>query len=128
MKKLLILIIGLNLFSGDFFYEYGKKVELTQTPTHLRSLDIKESVKQYTTKDGRIIGIKNEIIVKLKEEADSTMFFTSYDLNNIEKISTNTYLVKLTKAQNIFTLSQKLYESSNTIYAIPNKIQKVQRR
>ena len=128
MKKLLILIVGLNLFAGDFFYEYGKKVELTQTPTHLRSLDIKNSVKQYTTKDGRVIGIKNEIIVKLKKEIDSKEFFASYSINDFEKIATNTYLVKLTKSQNVFTLSQILYKSSNTIYAVPNKIQEVYKR
>ncbi|HIO91125.1 MAG TPA: hypothetical protein EYG69_05075 [Campylobacterales bacterium] len=129
MNKLLILLLGLNLFGGDFFYEYGKKVEVTPTPNHLRSIDFNEGgIRYYTTKNGKQFGLKHEIILKLKNKTNDAHFFASYSITNAKKIATKTYLIKLDEKQDIFEFSQTLHNNPNTVYAVPNKIQKVEKR
>jgi len=126
--SMVIALFTLNACASDYYYEYGKKVELTPVENvSSRSID-KQDVKYYKTKDGREIGIKNEIIVKLKKGVDPKSFFLKYNMKNTEHLGSTTYLLKLEKSQNVFTLSQEMYEDSDTIYAIPNRIQKYQRR
>ncbi len=120
----LITLLTLNACANDYFYEYGKKVELTPVNTpSTRSLN-SSNIKYYKTKDGRKIGIKNEIIVKLKKGVDPKGFFLKYNIKNTEHLGSTTYLLKLSASQNIFTLSQEMYKDSDTVYAVPNKIQK----
>ena len=124
----IVLVFALNVFASEYYYEYGKKVELTPVAqTSQRSINI-PNVKYYKTKDGREIGIKNEIIVKLKKGVDEKVFFAKYNLTNTEHLGSTTYLLKLNKNQNIFTLSQDMHKDSDTIYAMPNRIQKYQKR
>jgi len=126
--SMVIMMFALNACASDYYYEYGKKVELTPVDKiSSRSID-SQNIRYYKTKDGRVIGIKNEIIVKLKKGVDSKEFFSKYDIKNIEHLGSTTYLLKLEKSQDVFTLSQELYKDNDTIYAIPNRIQKYQKR
>ena len=120
----LIILLTLNACANDYYYEYGKKIELTpiNTPS-TRSINANDT-KYYKTKDGRKIGIKNEIIVKLKKEVDPKGFFLKYNIENTEHLGSTTYLLKLSPSQNVFKLSQEMYKDSDTIYAVPNKVQK----
>ncbi len=130
MKNILFLtiVLTLNACANDYFYEYGKKVELTpiNNPS-TRSIN-NSNIKYYKTKDGRKIGIKNEIIVKLKKDIDPKAFFLKYNITNSEHLGSTTYLLKLSPSQNVFTLSQEMYNDNDTIYAVPNKIQKYYKR
>lgn len=125
MKYILSIAIffSLNACASDYFYEYGKKVELTpiNTPS---TRGLNQNVKYYKTKNGIKIGIKNEIIVKLKKGVDPKGFFLKYNIKKSEHLGSTTYLLKLSPSQNVFILSQEMYKDDDTIYAIPNKIQK----
>ncbi len=120
----LFVLIFTNILGSDYFFEYGKKVELEPIPS-TRDLN-NNDVKYYKTRDGRKIGIKNEIIVKLKKNIKSSDFFKKYNIKskNIEKLGGQIYLIKLEKSQNIFKLSNKMYQDSDTKFAVPNKVQK----
>jgi len=126
--SMIFMMFTLSACASDYFYEYGKKVELTPIDKlSTRSVDL-QGVRYYKTKDGKEVGIKNEIIVKLKKDVDSKEFFSKYNIKNTEHLGSTTYLLKLEKSQNVFTLSQKMYKDSSTIYAIPNRIKKYQKR
>ena len=126
MKNLLLftILFTLNACANDYFYEYGKKVELIPINTPSTRSVNSNDIKYYKTKDGREIGIKNEIIVKLKKGINPKEFFLKYNIKNYEHLGSTTYLLKLSPSQNIFILSQKMYKDSDTIYAVPNKVQK----
>ena len=81
MKYLLSLIIllTLNACANDYYYENGKKVELTPIITP-RALD--SNIKYYKTINGRKIGIVNEILVKLKKDVEPNKFFQKYGIKN----------------------------------------------
>ena len=121
---ILFLIFLVNGCASDYYYEYGKKVELKPLPS-IRDLN-KSDVRYYKTSTGRKIGIKNEIIVKLKNDVDIKDFAKKYDIDmkNIEKLSTQMYLIKLEKNQNVFKISQEMYQDNDTKFAVPNKVQK----
>jgi len=126
--SMVVAVFTLSACASDYFYEYGKKVELTPVEkVSSRSIE-NQNVRYYKTKDGREIGIKNEIIVKLKKGVDPKGFLLKYNIENSEHLGSTTYLLKLKRSQNVFTLSQEIYKDSDTIYAIPNRIQKYQRR
>jgi len=75
--SLVVAVFTLNACASDYYYEYGKKVELTPVEkVSSRSID-NQNVRYYKTKDGREIGIKNEIIIKLKKGVDPKGFFFS---------------------------------------------------
>ncbi len=128
MKNILVILLALNLYGGDFYYEYGKKVELTPLKSiSTRSLN-NSAVKYYKTRDGRKIGIKNEIIVKLKKDIDPNAFFEKYDIQKSEHLGSTVYLLKLSSSQNVFLLTQKMAKDNDAIYAMPNKVQKYYKR
>jgi hypothetical protein len=127
MLRLSILFIGVTLFSSDFFYEYGKKVEVVPSLDSARSADTNSGVKSYKSADGREFILKHEVIVKLKDGVESD-FFNQFCLKDIKKIAKSVYLVILTTDQDLFKMAQRLYRDENTIYAVPNKIQKANLR
>ena len=126
--SMIFVMFTLSACAKDYFYEYGKKVELTPVKNlSTRSMNL-EDVRYYKTRDGEEIGIKNEIIVKLKKGVEANDFFSKYDIKNTKHLGSTTYLLKLEKNQNVFTLSQKMYKDSSTIYAVPNRIKKYLKR
>jgi len=121
MRFFLIFCLGVSLFGSDFYYEFGKKVELTPVKS-IRDMDCCDGIYRYKTKSGKEVKFKNEIITKIKDGVDVTKFFDSFGITNFSKLTKNTYLIKLDDNNKLFTLSQKLYESGKTVYATPNKI------
>ncbi len=125
MKSSKIIIFSLLLISleaKEFYYEYGKKIEVTKL-FQKRGLN---SISFYQTSNGEKVGVKNEIIVKCKDEV-CLKLFKKLNLTDIEKVG-NFYLIKLKKNQNIFKISQKLYEDNSTILAHPNFIKEIKKR
>jgi len=125
MLKIFLVFIGSFLY-GDFFYEYGKKVILTPVKES-RSLSDK-SIKLYKTQDDKIVKLKNEIVIKLKPSINPERFFSRYGVDGFNKISKNTYLIKLDNNTDILKLSQKLHLDKDSIYAIPNQVKKYKKR
>ncbi len=120
MKNILILISFLSFsFSNDFFYNNGKKIFVQQKQT--RSIS---KTKQYVTQSGKTLSFTNEIIVTCKKNTICLEDIKKMKLKNISKISKNFYLVKVDKNQNIFKLSQKLYDLPSVKSAQPNFIKK----
>ena len=113
----MLLVLGLVLCANDFYYEYGKKVEVTKVKGQ-RSLG-DASIEQYTTSSGKKVGIKNEIIVKCKQ-ADCVSTLNKYNLTNITNLTDTVFLVKLVNDENIFEIVQKLYLDENIEFANPN--------
>ena len=68
MKSLfLLLCCCVYLFSSDsFYYKNGNKIYLTPHKSSLRTLD--KNMDFYSSQDGLIVGVNNELIVKIKKE------------------------------------------------------------
>ena len=121
----LFLVFSLSACASDtFYYEYGKKVYL-KPMIQTRSAK-KSDVTYYKTDTNETIGIKNEILFKLRKDISLDDFLQKFQLDKtqVKKIADKTYLLKLSKGENLFELTQQMYEDKDTIYATPNKIKK----
>lgn len=125
MKKIsLLMIIALSLHAGDFYYEYGKKVMISKSYENRDH----NGIKYYENSMGQKIGVKDEIIIKCKENIPCQNGLKKYNITSVGRLSDTMYLVKVPKGKNIFTLSQKLYNDKSIEFAHPNFIKKRTRR
>ena len=126
LKISFILFITLSAFSADYYYEYGKKVELTKV---LQSRSYRSSdVTEYLTSKGHKIGIKNEIIAKCNLGLECEKLFLKYNLTSVSKLSNTLYLIKIIDVKDIFKISQQLHKDKNIVFAQPNLVKKKYRR
>lgn len=125
MKKIIFLVLSLNfLYANKYYYEFNKKVEVEEIEKN-SSVD---DTKEYTTKDGKIVRFKNEILVQCKENADCQDEFEELSLDNIEQIDSRFFLIKLDDTKDIFEYCEKLYQKSDIESAHPNFINKRTKR
>ena len=122
MKKRLLCLACLvsTVFAGDYYYEYGKKVDVVKLKES-RTIG-SNSVDFYKTQNGHKVGITNEIIVQCEENINCVSLLERYSFSSISKISDNFFVVKINKNQNIFEVSQMLYNDAEVKLAQPNLI------
>lgn len=118
MKKIgLLLVIGLlSLQANDFYYENGKKVMVVKALEN-RSND---NISYYQNSLGKKIGVQDEIILKCKQSSACATTLQKYNFLKIEKLSDTLLLVKIAENQNIFKVSQSLYNEPSIEFAHPN--------
>ncbi len=123
MKSVIFLIIlFLNIFASDFYYEYGKKVELKKID---KTRNLQDSdITYYKNEYGQIVGVKNEIIIKCKSNQICKTLFKKYGLLNVNKLSDRFFHIILTKDQDVFLLSSKLYYEDGVLLSHPNFVKK----
>jgi len=123
MKKLLLLSLLSSLcFASDFYYEFGKKVEM-KPKLQAQSLNTQSNdILEYETTEGKKVKFKNEIIIQCKKDSNCEKVFKDENINNYSKISNAFYLIKLNSSQNIFEYCQKLYTNDSILIAHPNFI------
>jgi hypothetical protein len=129
MKRHIILIfIGLSLIAcaDDYYYEYGKKIKVTQTHQH-RAVN-NSNINYYVTENGHKVGVTKEIIVQCEENIDCQATLNKYHLKKVSKLSDKLYVIKIQDDKNIFEFSQKLYNDSDIKLAHPNFIKNRKRR
>jgi hypothetical protein len=126
--RFFLLLFITFLYSDEFYYEFGKKVFLKPALNKMSRGVIKSDVRYYKTENGKIVGIGRKILVKFKDKADIKSFFSKYKIKNYKKLYGNVFIIVLDNKQDIFKFSQELYCDEDTIYAIPNKIKKYQKR
>ena len=127
MKILLLTILLYStIFSDTYYYEYGKKIQLTKLK-ETRVIDDK-NITYYQNSAGQKMGVKNEIIVKCKHTGRCSDIFKKYNLTNIKNLTSKILLIKVEVETDPFELSQKLSLEDNIEFAEPNFIKKRQNR
>ena len=125
MKKLLLLLILLTSLSAEsFYYQNGKKVFLKPAPSlapaafGVRSVN---DITYYENENGQKLGVKNQILVTLKEHSSIESILEKYNLLLVKKLTSTIYLLE-TKSLNdsVFEKAAALYEDETTLHAEPN--------
>lgn len=117
---LLILITFSTLFASDFYYEFGKKVEMK--PSLKTQSTSENSILEYETTNGKEVRFKNEIMVVCKKNAYCEDDFSDLSISNYEEIASGYFLIQVESTQNIFILSQQLYLKDDIKIAHPNYV------
>lgn len=124
MKAVFLTLLAISsLFANKFYYEFGKKVEIDTTiPTTSSLSSNNDTVKQYTTKDGKTIKFKNEILVQCKQDAYCEDDFADLSISNYKKIGSSYFVVTTESSDDIFLLMQQLDAKDDIQTAHPNYI------
>ena len=130
--KFLIMILWYPflLFSEEYYYQSGKKVELTpiNSPSvnsikNYRGIN-NSHVKYYQSEDGSIVGIDNTILVGWKDGVDVEPIFRKFNVQIIEKLSPTIWVIKPNNSNELFSIASELYKLGETTFAHPNLIRK----
>lgn len=129
MKYLFLILLTFSVsYASNFFYEFGKKVEMAPSVSPKSTNETYDDVQEYITSDGKYIKFRNEIIVQCVKDAYCEDDFEELTLTNYKSIGSNTFLITLDSTQNIFTFCQNLYEKEDIETAHPNYIRKLIRK
>jgi len=114
-KQIVFFLVFINLFSQSYYFK-NKKIELFPE----KNLKSAKGIKYFKTTNGIRVGIKNEIIIKIKNKT------VLKNLTVKKQLDKNTYLI--TTKEDIFVFLQNLYKNQNIIYAVPNFYKTIKRR
>ena len=113
----MVIVVSMTQ-AQEFYYEFGKKVLVTPLADS-RSVD---GIKYYTKSEGKEIGVKDEIILKCKDNISCKESLEKYKFISITNLSKSLILVKIENTKDIFKISQELYNEDNIEFATPNFI------
>lgn len=127
MKTLLsIILLYSTLWSETYYYQYGKKVQLTKLKESRVAND--QNISYYQNASGQKIGVKNEILTKCKQVDQCSEIFEKYKLTKIKHLTKKILIITLDKDMDPFDTSQKLSLEEKIEFAHPNFIKRRQRR
>ena len=117
----LLALLFSSSIANDFYYEFGKKVEM-KPKLQAQSVQTQKDVLEYETTEGKTVKFKNEILVQCKKNAYCEDDFSDLTITNYEEIASGFFLIKVENSQNIFTLSQQLHAKDDIESAHPNYV------
>ncbi len=127
MKILLLIILFCGtLLSDTYYYEYGKKVQLTKLKETRELND--NNITYYQNSAGQKVGVKKEIIAKCKSLSACEAIFMKYNLTQTENLTSKIILIKLKSDADPFEVSQKLSLEDDIEFAHPNFIKRRKQR
>ncbi len=130
-NKILTSLLSLTLLgcASEFYYENGQKIELVKLEANeAQQKRSDDEVKYYKTAKGHKVGVKDDILVECKEGVKCQEVLSKYEVGSITALNETVFLVKVAKGQNLFELSQKLYEDDDIAIAHPNFRKEKRRR
>lgn len=112
----------LSIYAGEvYFYAYGQKVLLTPLPVSRAASN--HEITYYQTQDGAKLGVKHDVIIGCRKDANCTNLFHAYTIKSIKQLSPTLYLLKLPENLNPFDVANQLLKENKIILAHPNFIQ-----
>lgn len=125
MKKLIIFVCCFAFANAEFFIHEGKKVDIQKIENQSRSF---ENVDYYKTKNGVILGVNDEVIVKFKDIDLLGKVLLKYNLKIAKKIQENSFLLKTTNKNLSLNIANELSNESYIQYAYPNFVKTIKNR
>ena len=131
MRKIFLLLFTFLLSASDnFYYQNDKKVILTpiQTSNTFQKMDANHTIEYFKTPKGQIVGMGQEIIVKLKDTKALDSLVKKYAVNIKTKLTNKLYVLEVNSTKQTLEITNKLYLDANVSYAHPNLIKRIDKR
>lgn len=122
MKKLFLLplaLLQIGCASDNYYYQNNEKIYLTPVTDYSRAIS---NTDYYTNDKGITIGVNDQILLKLNNNADIDTVLTKYNLTLEKKLSSLLYLVKVSNKTLTIDTANRLNEDTYVQYAQPNFI------
>ena len=129
-----VLLVLTACVGAQEYYRKGTKVQLTPvaaTPPHVTAAvqsAKKDSIAWYTTEQGSLVGVTQEVLVTWKDISQKEAVLAQFPIVKRDDISSTITLLSFSSSADVFSLSQQLYEHPATKSAQPNLIQEKVRR
>jgi len=122
MKRAVLMLLGFaaTLMGADlYYYNHGKKIFLRpQKGVATRSVGESE---RFCTDRGEEVTIAKRLVVKWKKGADIDALLKRYGLKRIKKMGIgDLYLLEADSVEGAIEAADRLYESSEVIFAQPD--------
>jgi len=131
MRYLVILFVSFLLLNASEHFYYHQNKKITLTPIKQRNMhqpNTGRTIHYFKTKSGRLIGINNEILIKLKHGKTIENLLQKYPLTLKKQLTPDLYLCKVNSTNDTLTISSQLRREENVNYAQPNFIKRFQKR
>ena len=131
---LITLLFSTILFAKDnYYYQGGKKVYLLATQ-EVKTYSLNEdtssttNIKYFSTSKNKIVGVTDEILLKIDDNTDINTILTKYDITLVKQLTQNLYVVSVKDSTTILDTANRLYEDTQIKFAHPNFIRKIDKR
>ena len=129
MKILLLVLITIfQLNASNFYYEFGKKIEVSPVISSKSLNNSNNDFLEYSRSDGKIVKFKNEIIMQCNKNTDCEDDLIDLSITDYKKIGKTFFVIKVSDTQNIFELCQTLYKKTDIKSAHPNYVRAREKR
>lgn len=128
MKNIVLVFLVLLqvVFASDkYYYESNKKVMLTQIANKSRSI---KQIDYYKNENGVILGVTNQLILKLKDDSNLQKYLNDYNLTVKSKLGNNLFLLKTENNNLTIDTANALREKGDVVYSHPDFIKKIMSR
>jgi len=125
----LFLLLILGLFAKDlYYYQNHKKVVLSPVFEERGFNRSMASVAYFNTTQGHTVGVRNEVIVKLKPGflIDTLKEYGSFKIK--KNLSKRLYVLQTDSPKEAIALANALYKDHRVVYAHPNMIRRMLKR
>lgn len=126
MKKIIVLL-PILLFSNDlYYYNNGKKVQLT--PTYNQTTQRGDGTSYYENEYGMKVGVNNQVLAKLKPTTLVIDIEQKYNVIFVKKLTRTIYVFETLSAEESINFSSSLVENAEAEFAHPDFIREIKRR
>lgn len=126
MKKIIVLL-PILLFSNDlYYYNNGKKVQLT--PTYSQTTQRGDGTSYYENEYGMKVGVNNQVLAKLKPTTLVIDIEQKYNVTFVKKLTRTIYVFETLSAEESINFSSSLVENAEAEFAHPDFIREIKRR
>lgn len=128
MKKIITILILLTTWSyADeiYYYQSGKKIQLTPIQPLFRTLSKRD---YYTNSSGTLLGVSDRLLVKLQDRSYLKNILQEYKLTLLKEIDANLFLCKTQDKNLTIQIANTLTKKDFVKYAHPDFMKKLYRR
>jgi len=128
MKHILIIFVVFLQYgcaSDNYYYQNNKKVSLSLIDSMTRGYS---SIDYYKNERGTVLGVSDNLIVKLKNSKNLSNYLKEFDLKMEKSLGQNLYLLKTKDKSLTLNISNTLNKKADIEYAQPDFIKKNIRR
>jgi len=118
MKKIFIVfIILIEIISAQDYFYYKKNHKIELIPQQVQE---NKQFFYYKTKEGRLLGISDKILVKSNNKTLLKKYLTEYNLTLLKTLSDQLYLIKVSNKNMTLDIANELNEKEGILYAHPD--------
>lgn len=115
---LVFLMSNFSAYAQEFYYKNHQKVSLARVDRPIQRNN--PAITYYKNKQGDILGVTNQIIIKIRDESQIGIYVQEFNLTVEKKLSKTLYLVKVPDKNMTLKTANALSLKEGIVYTHPD--------